>query len=334
MHVEDVVSVFEGIQPAQNGVWSVKELHRDRLYATRSADGAFGIFIIGEVEGFGSIPRSSSVSHSADVRIQPEGRTLAALRVLAPSTVYGNRALVFFAYEACELLSRNGELSNEHLLNRLIWMLGLFGGPEMIMTPERQRGLVAELHLLARLVRFAHSKGRPGMAALRNWHGSSPAKRDFACTGIAVEVKATNHDARIHSISSIEQLNPADVNETVYVYSIGVRHDYSAPRKLKHFVEDVEVLLTLDELQEFHNQLSHYGFDASHREIYDSQPGIAPFHLQPAFFAEHGMTRLRDESFVGGSPPDSVLSVAYKLLITSDPVPVQHEADILSRLLA
>jgi hypothetical protein len=333
MDIAQVESTFQEIEPAQNGVWRVKELSPERLYATRSGDGAYGLFIIGELGEFGSIPRSIAIVHATDVRIEPEGRSVAALRFLPPPSHHADRAVVFFAYEASELLLRDSQLSNEHLIHRLAWMLGLLGDEGIILTPERQIGLVAELHLLARLVRHSHSKGRPGWIALRNWHGSSPAKRDFACPGIAVEVKATKQDARIHNISSLQQLDPAHEDESVFVYSIGVRHDYSAPRKLKHFVEDIEVLLAPDELDEFHKQLAEYGFNASHTELYESEPGIAPFHLSPAFFAERAMVRLRAESFVGGEPPATVLNVAYRLLITSDPVQAINEVDILDRLL-
>jgi hypothetical protein len=334
MDIAEVEAAFQEIEPAHNGVWGVRELATDRLYATRSGDGAFGLFIIGEAQDFGLIPRSIALVHATDVRIEPEGRTVSALRLLPPPSYHADRAVIFFAYEASALLLHDKQLTNEQLIHRLSWMLALLGDDGIILTPERQSGLVAELHLLARLVRHARSKGRPAAIALHNWHGASPAKRDFACSGIAVEVKATKQDARIHEISSLQQLEPADHDETVFVYSVGVRHDYSAPRKLKHFIEDIEVLLTPDEIEEFHHRLANYGFNVSHIELYESEPGIAPFHLSPAFFAEAAMARLRPESFVGGQPPETVLNVAYRLLITSDQVPVQDEADILNRLLA
>src|SRR5689334_10970770 len=98
MDMVQLEAAFQEIAPAQNGVWRVKELTPERLYATRAGDGAYGLFIIGEATEFGSIPRSIAVVHATDVRIEPEGRCVSALRFLPPPSHHANRAVIYFAY--------------------------------------------------------------------------------------------------------------------------------------------------------------------------------------------------------------------------------------------
>jgi hypothetical protein len=333
MTLDEIAALFSKALPTRDDVWYVEPVFRDRLFATRGSDGMFGVFLRGELEEFGRLPRSSALSHRTDVRIEPAGIVSPMLRVVAPHKTQGNRALVYLAFEACRLLDREPDLPNEELLQRLMWMLVLLEDDALVLSPERQRGLVGELQLLARLVRHAKARGRPGLVALEHWHGPWPAKRDFAAPGIAVEAKATSDDARIHAISSLSQLDPQDPEETVFVYSLGVRHDYSAPRRLKHFVGDVQVLLAETEIDDFNKRLTQYGFDTSRPEFYDTEPGISPFHLEPRFFAEAGLVRLRGDSFVAGRPPEPVVSISYRLLLTGQPVSLQGEAEVLDRLL-
>jgi hypothetical protein len=333
VNIERVMDLFLQAQPARGDAWYVETLLKDRLFATRASDGAFGMFIAGEEADFGRLPKSSAISHESAVRIEPVGLKAPMLRIVAPSRTPGNRALVFLAYEAVRLLEENRNTSNEELLRRLMWMLVLLEDDSIVLSPERQRGLVGELQLLARLVRVCRARGASAHVALQNWRGSSSAKRDFAAPGIAVEVKTTSDATRVHTISSLDQLDPQDVAEEVFVYSLGVRHDYSAPRRLKHFVEDVEVLLEADEIDEYHRLLADYGFDATRPELYDTEPGISPFHLSPMFFREAALLRLRAESFVGGAPPATVLGISYRLLVTGEAVPPSEESAILDRLL-
>jgi hypothetical protein len=334
MTLEALNALFLKAQPARAGAWYVQSLFGDRAYATRSSDGAFGLFIRGELSEFGPIPRSGSVAHSTEVRIEPQGTVRPMLRIIAPAKAQGNRALTYLAYEACRLLEDNPSLPNEDLLRRLIWMLVLLEDDSVILSPERQRGLVGELQLLTRLVRRAKTTRRSAMFALERWHGASSAKRDFSGPGIAVEVKTTSDDNRIHMISSLNQLDPQDLTEDVFVYSLGVRQDYSAPRRLKHFISDIEVQLIDSERDVFHDRLSEYGYDLARPDLYDAEPGIAPFHLTPCFYSEKGLVRLRHNSFVGGSPPPPVLLISYRLMMTGESVPTFGEDVLLDRLLA
>lgn len=334
MTLEEITAYFLKTQLSRDGRWHVQSLWQDRLYATRASDGAFGLFVRGPLADFGRLPRSTSISHEDNVLIEPVGTSAPMLRVIAPAKTQGNRALAYVAYEALRLLEANPDLAGANLLQRLLWMLVLLEDESVIMSPERQRGLVGELQLLARLVRRAQANKRSPSLALDRWHGPWSAKRDFAASGIAVEVKTTGDDRRIHTISSLSQLEPQDPTEEVFVYSLGVRHDYSSPRRLHHFVRDVEVLLDVVQTDEFHRRLEAYGFDSSRPELYDSEPGVSPFHLAPSFFAESGLVRLRSESFVGGRPPPPVTGISYCLMLTGEPIAPSKEEALLDRLLS
>jgi len=333
MTLEEIAALFLRAQPARGETWYVQPLWRDQVYATRAANGAYGLFVRGTAEDFGRLPPSMSLSFATDVVMEPLGTTSPMLRVVAPDKAQANRALLFVAYEARRLLDDDPSLTKEELLRRLIWILILLEDDTVVLTPERQRGLVGELQLLARLVRRARALRRPAQIAVERWLGAWPSKRDFSSNGIAVEVKTSSEEARIHTIASLSQLDPQDSSEEVFLYSLGVRHDYSAPRRLKHFVEDVDVLLEDAEKDEFHSRLAEYGFDSTRTDLYDAEPGFAPIHLSPLFFPEAGLLRLRKNSFVGGEPPASVLAISYRLLVIGEPCPSTVEEGILDRLL-
>lgn len=334
MTLETITEIFTKVQPARGEAWYVETLFKDRLFATQADNGSFGLFVRGELDEFGPLPRATSISHSVQVRIEPVGTSAPMLRVVAPQKAQGNRAVLYVACEATRLLEENPNLPNEDLLRRLMWMLVLLEDDAVILSPERQLGLLGELQLLARLIRRAKSLRMSSLRAIDHWHGFSPSKRDFSGSDIAIEVKATSDSARIHLISSLDQLEPQNSAEDVFLYSIGVRHDYSAQRRLKHYISDVAVLLSDNELDMFYAHLKEYGYDPGRPELYDSEPGVLPFHLQPCFFHEPMMVRLRKASFVGGKPPDPVLSIAYRLLLTGEPVSAAAEEALMDRLLS
>lgn len=334
MTVEEIASLYQRVQPARGDAWFVETLCPGRLFATRSSDGSFGLFVAGSKDSFGQLPRSSAISHADDVRIEPIGTTSPMLRFVAPDRAQGSRAMIYLACEATRQLEADSGLQNEDLVRRIVWLLVLLEDDSVVLTPESQRGLIGELHLLARLVRRAKTLGLSSMRALERWHGPDYSKRDFSGPGIAVEVKTSAEASRVHSISSLTQLDPQQEGEEVFVYSLGVRHDYSAPRRLEHFIQDVEVMLQPLELDAFRLQLKGYGYDPDRPEVYQTEAGLLPFHLQPRFFASSALDRLRAESFVGGAPPAAVLGISYRLLVTGVPHPVEGEDEILDRMLA
>lgn len=87
----------------------------------------------------------------------------------------------------------------------LRWHHLLRGGQSETLSLEEQRGLVGELHFLARLVTLMGPR-----AAIEAWRGPFGASKDFELDGLLVEVKARRGAAKPYvQISSEDQL--ADV---------------------------------------------------------------------------------------------------------------------------
>lgn len=82
------------------------------------------------------------------------------------------------------------------------------------MSPEAQKGLIAELHFLQRDALAVHSEGD----ALRGWTGPGAGPRDFAYGQVFVEVKSKRSSANPNIfISSEEQLN-VNPSEQLFLY--------------------------------------------------------------------------------------------------------------------
>jgi hypothetical protein len=94
-------------------------------------------------------------------------------------------------------------------IRRLLrWHHLLRGGQSDMLSLEEQRGLVGELHFLARLVALIGPR-----AAIEAWRGPFGASKDFELDGLLVEVKARRGAAKPYvQISSEDQL--ADVADT------------------------------------------------------------------------------------------------------------------------
>jgi hypothetical protein len=175
---------------------------------------------------------------------------------------------------------------------------------------------------------------------LARWWGHQRARRDFAADGIAIEVKTTSQNSRQHFIGSIEQLDPQSPGESVYVYSLGVKTDMSAGKKLPHFVADVEAQLVTahgepdeDARVRFWQQLMSYGYDKGLESFYLGAPGYLKPHLPGALYKESALARLQYESFVGGTLPSMVRSVAYTLEITAESLSDAEAESVLEQLI-
>ena len=174
----------------------------------------------------------------------------------------------------------------------------------------------------------------------RRWRGPGTSKRDFASHGIAIEVKTTSHGTRLHHFGSIEQLDPQLPGEEVFLFSVGIRQDPSAPMKLPHYIGDVESGLTTlsgapDEpaVGRFHERLRTYGYNSQLGPIYMSLPGFRPPHLTPAIFRERDLDRLRVTSFKGDHLPGMVVSVGYTLEVQAAELAPADADFVLERLL-
>jgi hypothetical protein len=338
--LEELVSQIDAIPPSDGSRWHIKTLIERRLHASRGAAGDFTLFVEGEQPSFGALPPVVGLEHSDKVFAVPEGRELSALRIGCADAVYGNRVIAHIAYELMARLGSDPGVDNGTLLEQVGWVLPLLGTQESVLSPERQRGLVGECLLLRQLMILAPGLGLGASAVLDRWWGHTGAMRDFAATDLAIEVKCTALNSRQHHISSLEQLDPDSPTQQVFLFSVGIKSDPTAQRKLPHFIGDVEAQIVdatgrPDEagVERFKSQLASYGYQDRHEAIYSRQSGFVKPHLAPALFRETDLDRLRLSSFVGASLPDMVASVSYVLDIKADPLPDMEAIDALKRLL-
>lgn len=338
--IEEIVESFGRIPPARGNRWNVLELVPNRLHLTRSEDGLFALFLEGDKSSFGPLPAIPAVQHSDEVIGLPAGRQFSALRLVGSEQANGNRVLAHIAYEICWRLAFEPRPANDELLRAIGWLLVLLGVGTSAMTDERQKGLIGECIFLRMLLLRCQERRLSNLTALNAWTGYDNAKRDFYSVGVAVEVKTTASNGRLHQINSMDQLAPQSPDEDVYLFSVGIRQDPTAPRKITQYVADVEALLIdvsgnqdLTALEYFRSKLSSYGFNWTHKEIYERMDGFLAPHLPPALFREKELRRLNLSDFVGGRIPETVRSLAYLLEVMAPPMSQEDTIRILDRLL-
>jgi len=243
------------------------------------------------------------------------------------------------AYELARNVEGKPNIGNEQLLSEVRWILELLGDHDVVLSQELQKGLVGECVLLRRLLLLAQALRVPPRAVLQTWVGFDRAKRDFAGHGIAIEVKTTSSDTRIHHIGSLAQLE-AQEGEEVYVYSVCTKSDASGPKKLPDFVAEVsELLLTSDGRQDpdliahFEECLGKYGYRREQDNIYRASPGFLNFHLPPRLFRERELDRVRLSSFKEERLPAMVVDITYRLEMRSAELGQDEERAVLSAML-
>lgn len=311
-----------------------------RLHLTRAEDGLFALFLEGDKPSFGALPAIAAVQHSDDVIALPAGRKFSALRLIGGDQANGNRVLAHVAYEISWRLQSDPKPRNDELIRAVGWLLILLGTDASSMSPERQKGLVGECMFLRMLLLRAQELGVPCMTALGAWTGYDNAKRDFYARGVAVEAKTTASASRLHQISSMDQLAPQEPGEAVYLFSVGIRQDRTAPRKVTNYVADVEALLVDPQgvrenvaVELFRRQLLAYGFDWAQQDIYERMDGFLAPHLYPALFRESELRRLTVDDFLGKRIPETVRSIAYSLEVVAPAMSAIEVNQVLDKVL-
>jgi hypothetical protein len=337
--IEEIAGAFAGIPVANGNQWSLYPLHAGRVFLSRDDTGRFSLFLTGAKESFGQLPRISGIDFSDDVEAVPTGEHLQALRLTSSSLTFGNRVMAHVAYELSRQIERDAQVTNEHLVSEIRWIFELLDDRDTVMSADLQKGLVGECVFLRKLLMLCAQLNLPRTAALERWWGFEKSKRDFAAKGTAVEVKTTSRDTRQHVITGMQQLEPQD-GEQVYLYSLGVKADPSAPKKLPDFVQEVADLLVgpggaIDpDLQErFYSCLRRYGYEPTAAHLYRLVPGFLNFHLPPRLFRESELHRLRWDSFKGEALPDMVVDVSYRLEARSPELSLSEERAVLETLL-
>lgn len=337
--IEDLVELFESIPAVGDDRWTVETVIVERMHLSRGVQGQFVIFVEGDQDTFGVMPNWGGLEHSERIVALPGGRILAAMKIRSQDPVHGNRVIAHIAYELCRRLEADSKVNNRSLLNGVSWILPLLGERTEILSAERQYGLVGECLLLMRLINAAVQHEIPGHEVLARWRGAGPSKRDFVAEGIAVEVKNTSHATRLHHFGSIGQLDPQVPGEDVYLFSLAMRRDQSAPKKLPDFFAEVEAgLLSADRgdsdsVLEFRSRLGRYGYAAQYESLYRIEPGFAPPHLPAVFFREADLDRVRIDSFKGDRLPSMVVNVRYDLQVHGVGLQSAEADEVVRRLL-
>ena len=141
---------------------------------------------------------------------------------------------------------------------------------DVIMPEQLQEGLYGELIVLKKLI-FNFGNG-----AVSYWSGADKETHDFYVNGSAIEVKTTaaksNEKIRI---SSEHQLNPNDVDNSLFLYVNNVRKSRSDGETLPNLIESIQNTLSEPQKSLFEEKLFQYGYVPACMERY-----ILGFHLR------------------------------------------------------
>jgi hypothetical protein len=319
--IMEIRQSLEDLSPARRNRWQLKTLADDRFHLSKDSEGSFTLFIEGSRESFGRIPILTGIEYRDDARDLESQKTFGALRVTAPQSSFGPRAITHIAYELNERINGNSGVSNADLLQSSSWILRILGREPTVLSEQQQRGLIAECVLLTRLMSVARTLEVSSGQVLSKWMGPKGGKRDFASLDMAIEVKSTSRSTRTHHISSFDQVWPASETELVYLYSIGIRREPTVSRSLPDYVFDLvsQIVVASGEpdvtaLDALWLSLSSAGYDKSHDDLYRSGGGFIPNpSLPPRLYRVGELDGLRLTSFRGDSLPSMVRSVSYDL---------------------
>lgn len=341
--IEHIELTFKSLEQPDNNRWHLHTLLPGRLHLSVNHEGRSTVFIEGDAHSFGRLPMVSGVEHRDDAVDVETGNLFKAVRVTASNDQHGNQAIAFIAYEISRTVDSEPDVDNATLLGKVNWILKLLGVETSMLSSQRQRGLVAECLLLRRLFQIGRVNGIAPLTVIDRWWGPIGGKRDFAAAGITIEVKSTASNTRTHHVASIDQLEPLSAGEEGYLYSIGIKSEPTAHRKLPIYLADVanEIVDTDGEpvpevISEFYRKLVSVGYDRQSEHIYASEPGILPNStLPPKLFHVDDIDRVRLSSFKGDQLPSMVTAVSYEINITASPLSEQDmDAALLSLLVA
>ena len=327
--IQDIKQTFASLERPIGNRWHLQALVPKRLHLSLSHDGAPTLFIEGDVSSFGKLPTLRGLEHREDAIDVQTGSVFKALKVTAPHEPYGNEALAVIAYEICRSIESDPDTDNATLLAGAYWILSVLGIETSALSGERQRGLVAELLLLRRLLQLGREHSIGSQAILDRWWGPVGGKRDFAAVGISVEVKSTALNTRTHHIASIDQLDPMSPGEQVYVYSVGIKSDPTVDRKLPTYVADCTSAIVdtpgnsvaETAVHSFYEKLESVGYLTQFEDIYRSTPGMMPNPLlPPKLFRASDLDGVKLSSFKGNKLPSMVTAVSYQINISAPPL--------------
>ena len=137
---------------------------------------------------------------------------------------------------------------------------------QSILSQEKQVGLLGELWLLRRL---AHSENWE--YAIDAWHRLPQAEHDFCLEVFDIEVKSTATDKRIHTVGSINQLQPSPDRE-LYILSLQFAPSSSHASGAFSLTSDIDsILQELDgrnSKEVFIQRIKRVGWRSEHSAYY------------------------------------------------------------------
>ena len=327
--IDDINHTFASLERPIGNRWHLHALVPKRLHLSVSPEGAPTLFIEGDAASFGKLPTLRGLEHREDAVDVQTDNVFKALRLTAPQEPHGNEALAVIAYEVARIIESGPDTSNGTLLASVHWILKVLGMETSVLSGERQRGLVAELLLLRRLLQLGREHSVSSHVILDRWWGPVGGKRDFAAVGIAIEVKSTALNTRTHHIASIDQLDPMSPGEQVYVYSVGIKSEPTVDRKLPTYVADCVSAIagtpgrTVESaaVHSFYQKLESFGYQPQFGDLYRSEPGVMPNPLlPPKLFRASDLDRVRMSSFKWNRLPSMVTAVSYEINISAPPL--------------
>ena len=339
LSIEEISARLNDLPTAVGDQWHLYPLVPTRIFLSRGHDASFTVFVEGDANSFGQLPLLRGIEHREDAKDVESGRIFGALRLTAPPTPHGSQALEFIAYELMRSVDADPGISNASLISRVGWILQLLGAEPELLSPERQRGLVAECLFLRRLLQIGRLHGIAVRTVLDRWWGPSGGKRDFAAIGVAVEVKSTALNSRIHHISSIDQLEPLSPGELAYLCSVGIKSEPTADRKLPHYIADVmselvqaDGTLDVEAAYAFNTKLASAGYSETLNHLYNSSHGLLPNPALPLrLYRVEDLERIQISSFKGDKLPSMVTAVSYEIDVSARPLnEVEAEAVMYS----
>lgn len=174
------------------------------------------------------------------------------------------------------------------------------------LTPEEQRGLYGELHLLRKLLFKYDNK----LGVVSSWVGTTKEARDFQNANWAIEVKTSvsNSHQKVH-ISSEMQLDTKFL-EYLFLYHLSLERMQNSGETLNDIIDSVLDILKTDmiALNKFKSKLYEVGYFELHRNLYDN----IGYHVRQDVFykVENNFPRIEENDVRIG-----VGDVKYTILI-------------------
>ena len=190
---------------------------------------------------------------------------------------------------------------------------------DVIMSEQLQEGLYGELLVLKKLI-FNF-----GDEAVSYWSGADKETHDFYVNGSAIEVKTTSAKSNEKiRISGEHQLNPKDVENTLFLYVNMVRKSRSDGTTLPEIIKSIHSGLSEPYKSLFEEKLFKYGYISSCEERY-----MLGFHLR-----SHQTYKVEEKfpNIVPDNLDNGISEVTYSLDLNACSDFVTEWSDIINAL--